>query len=263
MTLDEAAADIVAALQMTLHDVQYCTARDQQGAAAESAVTYLQAVGICELLLDAELDAFYDHLTRSGMMRHALLELHATKGGVPNKVRKASNVRGLYGAIAAGEWELATAIAASSSSDHLDRVEYAEDFLVADFIHRHLQGDSVASLHVITHAIDEALAEVDPDPRSDLCRALLDRDEALAAEAFCALINAQQAYLSHMAKASVVGTDPIFLPLSSIYVEGLAWLQLLGREGIHLEGEFPMCPSMARLPRARTFSGPSIPKFAD
>jgi len=154
MTLDESSVDLGTMLQLALQDVHYGTTTDVQGTSAESAVTYYQAMGICELLLDAEVDAFYDQLVRAGLMRRSLLELHASKGGVPDKIRKASKLRGLCGAIASGEWKLARSIAAISESECLDQVEYEDDFLVADFLHRFLRGDTGEDLVGVVDALE-------------------------------------------------------------------------------------------------------------
>jgi len=76
------------------------------------------------------------------------------------------------------------------------------------------------------------------------------------------LIETQQQYFGRMAQTSSFAGDPVFVPLSSIYVEGLAWLRLLESQEIHLLEEYAMCPSMARSPRINPFRGPGIPSFS-
>jgi hypothetical protein len=244
--LADVATDLVTYLGFHIDGVHQATAPQAIAVAADSACAYYQGVGICELLLDAEVDAFFHHMIRSARARLWLLRRAQGQAGFPEKILKPGNTRGLWGAILSKEWGLARDIAELSSRRWNPKVEYEEDFRYADFVHRVVAGDSIDVQRGLLDHYARAL-EGDEPPRLRLGRGLVSGDAGGAADAFSDLIDDRRRELEEIETKTLMGTDELFAPLSAIYVEGLAWLRLLERAGIPTASDYAYCPSLARV----------------
>lgn len=244
-TLAAISDELVTYLEFHIDGALSSASVEQQASDADAVCLYYQAVGICELLLDGEVDAFFHHLIRSAQSRLWLLERSRRTPGYPRRAIKASNTRGLNAAIAARQWPLARAIAESTTSDWWSDVEYEDDFCAAHFVHRHLLSAQEAELRDILARFEVAL-EGQSSATFDLCRGLLSRDQGDCEAAFGALLEQRKERIADMKRSSVYATDGLFRPQSSIYLEGLAWLSLLEAAGVRMAAEFPYCPSLAR-----------------
>jgi len=224
---------------------------------ADAACTYYQGVAICELLLDAEVDAFFHHMLRSARARKWLLERAVAGLGFPEKPLRASNNKGFFAAIVANEWALAREIAVLSPLEWKDGLEYEDDFWYSHFLHRRLVGDAEPVLRAILTEYSRALGGDEP-PRYRLCEALLAADHEPALAAFGDLIDEHRQELNTMRERSLLATDDLFAPFSAVYVEGLAWLRLLTRAGVSTDRDYPFCPSLARAEQFAPFAASGI-----
>src|SRR5262245_51484011 len=136
--LADVSMEIALRLEFHIDGAMNAGGPEGQASNADAVTTYYQAIGICELLLDAEVDAFFHHLIRSAQTRRWILEKSHAGPGYPEKIVRASNVRGLHGSIAAYQWNLAREIAALSPTAWLAAVEYEDDFCYAHVLHRYL-----------------------------------------------------------------------------------------------------------------------------
>jgi len=219
------------------------------GGSGDAACTYFQGIAICELLLDAEVTAFFHHMIRSGRMRRWILRKAQERTDLPGNVIRSSNTRGLFAALLANDKALAADIARLSPQTWNDHVEYEEDFLYAHFIHQLVSGDDPVSLQGILDRFNGAL-EGEETVRFRLCASLLapaQERAGLALPAFEELVQRRRQELQEMREKSILATDDMFVPLSSVYVEGLAWLNLLEGAGIPVAAEYAFCPSLARI----------------
>jgi hypothetical protein len=260
-SLAEVSEELVTLLNFHIAGATRATEPLQQLADADAAGTYYQAVGICELLLDAEVDAFFHHLIRGAQCRRWLLERSQSLEAPPLKLLKASNTRGLHAALAARQWGLARDIARLSRTSCAEDTEYEDDFHAAHFLHRYLLEAPREELQAILDRF-EAVLEGASSPRFELCRHLLARSQRGCDEAFAELLEERAAKLRKMKRESAYASDALFLPLSSIFVEGLAWLSLMEQAGLRTEAEYPSCPSLARRSRYAPFvvsTFPSVP----
>src|SRR5689334_10291581 len=96
--LDEVSGELVTMLNFHIDGALKSTEPLQQISNADAAGVYYQGTGICELLLDAEVDAFFHHLIRSAQCRLWALERGQKLSAPPLKLLKASNARGLHAA---------------------------------------------------------------------------------------------------------------------------------------------------------------------
>jgi hypothetical protein len=259
-SLDEISSELVTLLNFHLQGVQRATDPLQQVIEADSACVYYQAVGICELLLDAEVDGFFHQLIRSAQTRHWALERGMALSPPPLKLLKASNARGFHAALAARQWELARRLALASPTTCAAGAEYEDDFLAAHFLHRYVLDAPRDELAALLDRF-EAVLEGGPAPRLDLGRHLLARDAAGCTRAFAELLDERAAKLKKMKRESIYATDGLFVPQSSIFVEGLAWLALLERAGIPTAAEYPFCPSLARQTAYAPFAVTTFPSM--
>jgi hypothetical protein len=241
--LAEDAEDLVTCLNFHIDNLSQATDPDDIAVAADSACTYFQAVAICELLLDDEVDAFLHLMVRSARTRLWLLRRAKGQVDYPGTIMKPSNTRGLFAAVLSKDWMLAREIAELSPTVWDDQIEYENDHRYARFLHRRLAGDPVPVQRTLLHEYARSL-DGDEPPRFRLCRALLDADRAEARKAFADLLHERKAELEELAETQ--GGDELFTPLASIYVEGLAWLRLLEAAGLPTKKEYPLCPRLAR-----------------
>ena len=260
MSSDEIAQYCVSNLEFALQGVALCTEPAELAAHVSTSILYYQAVGICELIYDAETDAFYDHLTRSGLLQLQFLQRVKNGLTVPSKFTKASELRGFCAAHAAGDWDLAKRIADVSSTQATSHSEYPEDFYMAQFMFACTRHATDQELDGIATAVEQALGNI-VEVRAQLARAICNKDESAVHQSFEALLVQREGYLNQC-KTQAVGQDPVFVPMSSIYIEGLAWLRILEVRGFKMKPDYPYCPNLARLPRAEAFQGPGVPAFS-
>ena len=247
--LAESADSISTYLKFYLGEALQATDGAQMSGSADAACTYFQGIGICELLLDAEVTAFFHHMIRSGRMRRWLLRKAQGRTDFAANIIRCSNSRGLFAALLANDWALAAEIAQLSPTTCNDHVEYEEDFLYIHFLHRWIAGDDPTALKAILDSFERAL-EGEMTTHFRLCASLLapagERAD-MALPAFEELLQQRREEMDELSEGSVLATDDMFVPLSSVYVEGLAWLNLLERVGVTLDREYPFCPSLARI----------------
>ncbi len=254
--LSEIAADLVGMLNESLEGVDEAVDPEDQLIQADSACAYYQGVGICELLLDANTDDFFHHLIRSAQVRRWMLQRKWPAEDEIRRLLRASNTRGLFGALAARQWGLAAELSKLAPVTTHPDDEVEEDFRYARLLHLELAGAPAAELDA---ALADFTAAADgKGARLALCQALLAKDEPKALEAFAALIDERTAELEEL-KSSAASRDSLFAPFSAIYVEGLAWLALLEQAGFKTERDYVYCPSLARGERYAPFVPSTFP----
>src|SRR5262245_4112661 len=96
----------------------------------------LRTLAIVTLLVKAETDFFYHDLIRSGRGRLGYLRRVAEAGRLGDHHRASGRYGPLLDAIAAGDLELARAIAAQSPADFREGQEYENDYCYAQLLHR-------------------------------------------------------------------------------------------------------------------------------
>lgn len=258
--LAEISDDLVTYLNFYIYGVEQAPDPAERGMAAQAVSSHYEAVAICELLLDAGIDAFFHHLIRSAQTRRWLLQQSAREEGYPAKALKASFTRPLFDAIAANQFKLAREIAALSPRTWYPEVEYEDDFCYAHFLHRYLLGDAPGRLTPILDQFQVVLEEA-PSARLGLCKVLLSRDPQAGEEAFLRLLDERTEKLDRLKKTSAYwdGRDALLYPNTVIFIEGLAWLRLLEAVGINLDDEYRYCPGLARVGGYAPFQATTFP----
>ncbi|MGK3961293.1 Imm49 family immunity protein [Sorangium sp. So ce118] len=213
----------------------------------------LRALAIMVLLVKADSDRFHHNLIRSGLVRETYLR-RCRDEGFSGHHRVSGRVAPLLDAIAAGDLTLARRIAALSPAELRQGHEYEDDHCYARVLH--LWAADPARDEGVAPFLErfEAFLEGRSDPRLDCCRALWTREQSLFDEAIGALLAERMA---EAAAAIERGQEEEPRVVSQRYVstEGLALLRLAEARGLSTRREYPLCPSLARVPMVAPFPG--------
>jgi hypothetical protein len=211
-------------------------------------------LAIHALLADADVDLFLDRLERSGTARLELMKTAARGTPCDPQTLIATKAMGFPAALAAGNFELATAIAQVMPDQHAATWEYEDDFLFIDLMRQLVLGLDAGGTGWVKPA-KAALARWKvvrkgrPSPEQDVCRALVERDQNSFTAAFPELVEARRGDYAAYRKGT--SYDPkIFATEGHVWIEGFALLELATRLGLASEPEYPLLPSLARSARS-------------
>ncbi len=246
LDLSEVGDDLSAYLAFFIEQAQAATDAPEIASAAMTTSAYYEALGLTELLLDANVSAFEHHLIRSGQSRLWLLD-KVEHSAETARATKASYLRPFVDALAARQLELARQIAYQETDEWVDRHEYEDDFCYAKALHHIVRGDGADIILPLLDRYEEILSGAD-EPRIDLCRALLNADQDGAEDAFLKLIDQHTERIETVKQNSAYwdGSDALLYPNVFVFAEGLAWLTLLDNAGIPMDDEYRYCPAVAR-----------------
>lgn len=227
----------------------------EMGPTIEELSSLFEALGLCHLLEFVDLGEFAQNLCRSGHARRYFLRRSQEEGNADDPQLALSRTRALFDAIVAGDLALARDIAALSATQWQPDWEYEDDFCFFLFLHQVVLGQGggaavpeaelVATLDRFEVALEGASA-----PRLDVCRALVARDAEAFADALMRRLDEISRELDVERETAAVQEDfdVGFWPRSFVSLEGLALLTLSELLGVHVTGDPPMCPRIARLP---------------
>jgi hypothetical protein len=253
MALKEIAEELEVGINFMVDGIQSAASTEALGRTCNSISAYYRALGICELLIDADVDGFQHQLVRSGQVRKHLLATRQTEKNTVDPAIRSSVVGPFLAALAAHHLDLAREIGILSPKTWFQKDEYEDDFIYARFLYDLAVGRSApGDLAVQLDRFEEVL-EGGPSQRLPICRALLARDQAAFDEAFAALLVARRAEVKKEAK-TFQAEELTFHPESRVFVEGLALLELATRQGLTTLPEYPpLCPSLARRQATKPF----------
>jgi hypothetical protein len=214
----------------------------------------LRAMAIIVLLGDANTNAYCHNLIRSANARLRFLERCPRENGLAQRHFVSGRLRPIFDAIAAGEFALAQRLDAASPADFREGFEYEDDFCIAKVL-GHLAGGR-ADAAVVTPRLDQLEAYLDgaSDARLAVLRAIAARDAAAFADAFEERLTERQAEIDAR-KAKGELEEPAVLAERRVFIEGVAYLRLATLLGVATETDYPMCPSLARMPMTKPFPG--------
>lgn len=209
----------------------------------------LRSIAIIALLSKGDPTLFAQNLIRSGRVRLAYLQRLRRERVENDHHRASARVDGLMDTVAASDLGLGRRIVVASRSSWLRGAEYEDDFCYAQLIHRLvLQEPDEAAANALIEQFEKVL-DGQTSARLDVCRALLNRDQAAFNEAFDNLIREQESQIA-ADKARYQLEEPEVMSQRLIFVEGLAVLRLATLHGLKTEPDYLFCPSIARLTEA-------------
>jgi hypothetical protein len=222
---------------------------DRIGAVCDMASDGLRTLAGCALLLDADADAYVQHLTRSAETRRYFLDRCRREApALRNAYRAAGNSAGLFDALAARRFDLARDIARLSNTVWWEGEEYLEDFTVAHLLHRLVQdeprdGPQVRqALENLERAIGESEAA-----KFAVCRAIVQSDQVVFYEGFEAMLAARTAELLEQGDPFTPYDEAAHRVANTFYIDGLALLNLADRFSLRTRDEYRYCPRTARV----------------
>jgi Immunity protein 49 len=226
----------------------------------EDASQWLIALGICNLLLYADVDRFYENLVRSGHARRHFLLVCQRQGLTSHPHLAISRWDAFLGVVAAGDFPLARDLVRLSTDQWVQDGEYEDDFCYRLFLH-----DFIAPPDPLRQARMPATLQRwrqwlggQACPRLALCEALLTRDAAAFTLAFDERIAQRQAEVQKQSKM-VIAANITFEPMARVFIEGLAILRMASRLGLPTRVDYPLCPAIARGHATRPFPDDIFP----
>jgi hypothetical protein len=210
-----------------------------------------EALGLCHLFEFADQDTFRENLMRSGHgRRYFLRRSHSEKNDADRHLALSGNP-GFLDAVVAGALPLACDIARLSTPIWNGNWEYEDDFCFRLLLHQ-IALDPGAfptpDAHALLARFEKSL-EGGKSVHFDVAKALVAKDPAAFAGALGALVAAEAKKIAKdRVSAAVQEGDLVYWPRSRASIEGLALLNLTRLLNLPVEGEFPLCPPLARLP---------------
>ncbi|NVJ05727.1 hypothetical protein HUW63_10855 [Myxococcus sp. AM001] len=210
----------------------------------------LHLIAVATLLVDGNPQGFFLNLCRMAENGRRVQRLLADRGLPPPPARRNTP---LLGALAAGHFSLAEAVAEGSATQWQQGAEYEDEFLWASAL-QHLARTPFAPLEHVLVSLEKAGQEPSAS-RVALARALVARDAAAFAESFAAAC-LDYGLVTEKRARSLATPVTSFAPHRFLWLEGLALLRLAERAGIAPEDTgFRYCPPLARVPMTATYTG--------
>ena len=227
---------------------------EQMGTLSLELSDRFRVLAIITLLVQNDPDSYYHNLIRSVMMRETYLSrLHREKI-VGDHHQSSGRYDALLDAVAAGEFDLARRIVDLSPGEWCKGHEYEDDYCYAQILHRFVQiAPQPQEIQPFLTQF-EAYLDEEPNARFEVCKALVNKDQAAFDDAFEKLIIEQEMKIAEDKERGQL-EDPIVIANRLVFVEGLAILRFAEKQGLQTQQEYRFCPSLARVPMVKPFPG--------
>jgi hypothetical protein len=195
-------------------------------------------MGIASLLISGDPRDFYAYLSKS-----ARALVHFAEGADADE-RITSKGVAFLDAVASRDDEAARRLAAAFPRTAHPTREYEEDFLHVRTLMDLYTGADPSTIAGLLAAWQK-LADANPDPRLDVCKAIAARDQGAFDDALAAAIQGMQAETEkRRERDQLKGDDAATTAVVSVDV--LCWIELAERAGLDVQREYPLAPSLAR-----------------
>lgn len=210
-----------------------------------------EGLALCRLFETADQAAFAESMARSGQSRRFFLRRSRQENNLDDRHLALSRTRCFLDALIAGSLALAREIASLSEETWNPAWEYEDDHCFYLLLHAIVKQPApfpTPQIHALLGRFDRSL-EGGQSVHFDVARALVARDADAFIEALRSLLAQEAAQIEkERQSAAVRERDILFWPKSRASIEGLALLKVGELLGLATEGEFPLCPELARLP---------------
>jgi hypothetical protein len=243
---DEAFDDLAGAVGFCLENIRHprCDL-EMAGRFYEDAAEALRAHAILRLLVDADGNGFSNDLVMSGHARRGWLR-RCARHQYADYFLALSRSGAMLDATAGDDLQLAAEIFSLSPTAFRKGEEYEDDFYWQRFLGLLLSAAPRAELDSAL----AGLATVAEGARPALAKALDVRDATALDEAFRGFLEEREA--SNAEEAARAQEEVAVAAGTQVFIEGIAVLKLARRLGIPISDEYPMCPTLALLPRKPT-----------
>lgn len=208
-----------------------------------------QGVGICKLLVDADVARFRENLIRSAQARRYYLRKSHEEGSLDDRFLGLSKTEAIFDAIVAGAPDLVGEIVSLSVERWNNAAEYEDDFCYFLYVHRLATArgfaDSAEAAALLSRF--ERVLEGAPSDRLNLCRAIHERDADALRKVVERFLDHRRSELeARRARVTEYTAQALFWPRSFVSVEALTWLAFARSHGMEMDDEFLFCPQEAR-----------------
>jgi hypothetical protein len=201
--------------------------------------TYYRQLGVATMFQTGDADRYHVAAMQSASLY--LFELSRQ----PDAAKVTSFAKPLFDAMVSGYWEAARWIAEASRPTWNPDREYEDDFLYVWFLCKHALLDAPRTETEPLLERYRAVLEGAFDVRLDLCRALLDADDAAFDAELRVLLERRRDEVEALADRGVLGNDASTW-VRHFALEGLALLALAERQGMRTGPRYLHCPTPAR-----------------
>jgi hypothetical protein len=207
-----------------------------------------QGLGICELLLDMNVDRYRTNLTRSAQFRRFFLRKSRATGSSDTIFVALSRTQAVFDAVAAGDRQLAMDIRRHSPSRWMPEGEYEDDFAYHQFVHTCAEAAPELDLTEasIWLATLEGVAGDGMATRVALCDGMIRDDQT---SFWAALQERLDEVMSATAGVSALEQEfrdePWEAARTHVWIEGVAWIALARMRGWQPPDVMPLCPTPA------------------
>jgi len=223
----------------------------EMGGIFDQLALQFEGLALCHLFENADQAAFAENMARSGQSRRFFLRRSQQEGNTDDRHLALSGTRCFLDALVGGSLALAREIALLSTETWNASWEYEDDHCFYLFLHAIVKQPDpfpTPELHALLARFERSL-EGGKSPQLKVARALVRRDPEAFTDSLLSLLAGEAAQIEKgRQSAAVHERDVLFWPKSRVSIEGLALLKIAELVQLPSEGEFPLCPSLARLP---------------
>lgn len=210
-----------------------------------------EALAICHLLESADTSEFRENLVRSGHSRRYFLQHSRVEGNDRDRYLALGRTPAFLDVLVAGAGPLAAQIADLSTGTWNPNWEYEDDFCFFLFLHELAKRPAPFPNPEVEALLDRFKRSLEGGAscRYDVCAGIVRRDALEFSEALRARLDEEESRIeADRDSAAVHEGDMLYWPRSYVSIEGLALLRAAELVGLRVEGDFPRCPAIARLP---------------
>jgi hypothetical protein len=252
MDLRKVHQKLIPAIEEELLFIATDLSSDQVGEVCCRLSEYFQSLAICHLLENADTEQFRENLVRSVYSRRHFLQRCRDEGENSSRYLALSRSDAVLDALVSGRLDLASEVGALSKETWDPRWEYEDDLCFFLFLHLFIRDRSPAgrsSRDEVLTRFERAL-EGARSNRLEVCRALESGDTDEFASTLNALLDEKKEQSDQERRRIVSDEVPaiLFWPRSFVSIESLALLRLAEIAGMPIDNDFPLCPSLGRLP---------------
>jgi len=198
-----------------------------------------QALGICRLLSDLDLEGFYRALWGAANSRKYYLNKCKEQNCSSEIYSALSRTESIFDAIVCRDFDLVNDILALSPDSWITSGEYEDDYYYYLFLHKLFNGNNEkAKLDKLLGRYLFILGD-DGEPRFRLCKFLLSNNEQFLL-AFDDFLDQKQELIE-----KIPFGNSWVVPKNKVFIEGLAWIIIANKYGVEgLSKEYIFCPSV-------------------
>jgi len=226
---------------------------DQLGDICLEVEQKLRAIGVILLLSRGNSDGFFHNLLRGAKTWETYLA--RCRAQAPQDHNFCAGLfHPLLDALAARDRTLAIRLCALPPTAYRAGHENEDDYCYARVLSGLITGTPAAGDIPALLELCVQQGDAMSRARAEVLRTLTERDATAFGDAFRALLRTREEQIvADEDRGQIAG--PVVQAERRLFVEGIALLNLADERGVATEADYPMCPSLARVPMIRPFAG--------